>query len=53
MKGIEIRNGEMIITNKYGEHIISCPSCKEQGKNVDGQWMCVNEDCRVRRFFTG
>lgn len=53
MRGIQIIDGEMVITNAYGDHIISCPACKEKGAEHFGSWLCVNEECRVRRFFTG
>ena len=52
-QGIQMINGEMVVSNKQGDHIISCPACKERGHKFDGQWMCPNDDCRVRRFFTG
>lgn len=52
MRGIKIINGEMIVENKQGIHIISCPACKEKGIKFDGSWLCSNDDCRVRRFFT-
>ncbi len=52
MRGIKMIDGEMVIHNKQGDHIISCPACKERGYKFDGQWMCPNDDCRVRRFFT-
>lgn len=52
MRGIQVRNGEMVVSNKYGEHIISCPTCKEKGIKFDGSWLCSSDDCRVVRFFT-
>lgn len=53
MQGIKIVNGEMVIYNKDGTHIISCPKCGEKGKKVDGYYLCPSDDCRVWRFFTG
>ena len=53
MQGIKEINGEMIISNQYGEHVISCPACKGKGIKFDGHWLCPNDECRVGRFFTG
>jgi len=53
MRGVQEVNGELVVHNKYGDHIISCPACSEKGMKVNNQWICPNDDCRVRRFFTG
>lgn len=41
-----------IVKNQYGEHNTLCPACNEKGINVKGDWLCSNDDCRVRRFWT-
>ena len=40
-----------IVSNQYGEHNTFCPSCEEKGVKNNGHWICVNDDCRVLRFF--
>jgi len=53
MQGIQEVNGALIVSNQYGEQIISYLACNERGIKFDGHWLCPNDECRVGRFFTG
>jgi len=53
MRGIQKVNGALIVSNQYGEQIISCPTYNERGVKFNGHWLCPSDECRVGRFFTG